>query len=86
MYFHVAFLLLQAILFNEGAINALFNLVPPATALGSCFTFLPEEGVILPDELQAIQISFSSTILGKFTEEFRFNVNGAPEPVTLTIR
>ncbi|XP_054055083.1 hydrocephalus-inducing protein homolog isoform X14 [Rissa tridactyla] len=76
----------EAILFNEGAINALFNLVPPATALGSCFTFLPEEGVILPDELQAIQISFSSTILGKFTEEFRFNVNGAPEPVTLTIR
>ncbi|NXW35355.1 HYDIN protein, partial [Phaetusa simplex] len=58
----------EVILFNKGAINALFNLVPPATALGSCFTFLPEEGVILPDELQAIQISFSSTILGKFTE------------------
>ncbi|KAM6352746.1 hydrocephalus-inducing protein homolog isoform 6-T13 [Alca torda] len=76
----------EAILFNKGAINALFSLVPPATALGSCFTFLPEEGIILPDELQAIQISFRSTILGKFTEEFRFNVNGAPEPVILTIR
>ncbi|NWU55618.1 HYDIN protein, partial [Dromas ardeola] len=58
----------EVILFNKGAINALFNLVPPATALGSCFTFLPEEGIILPDELQAIRISFSSTILGKFTE------------------
>ncbi|NWY49823.1 HYDIN protein, partial [Chionis minor] len=76
----------EAILFNKGAIDALFSLVPPATALGSCFTFLPEEGVILPDELQVIQISFSSTILGKFTEEFRFGVNGSPEPVTLTIR
>ncbi|XP_009881567.1 PREDICTED: hydrocephalus-inducing protein homolog [Charadrius vociferus] len=76
----------EAILFNKGAITALFNLVPPVTALGSCFTFLPEEGIILPDELQAIQISFSSTILGKFTEEFRFSVNGSPEPVTLTVR
>ncbi|XP_074007853.1 hydrocephalus-inducing protein homolog [Numenius arquata] len=76
----------EVILFNKGAINGLFSLVPPATALGSCFTFLPEEGIILPDELQAIQISFSSTILGKFTEEFRFSVNGTPEPVTLTIR
>ncbi|NWH50429.1 HYDIN protein, partial [Fregata magnificens] len=76
----------EAILFNKGAISALFNLVPPATALGSCFTFLPREGVILPDELQVIQISFSSTILGQFTEEFRFSVNGSPEPVTLTIR
>ncbi|NXE09199.1 HYDIN protein, partial [Lophotis ruficrista] len=76
----------EAILFNKGAIDAPFNLIPPATALGSCFTFLPWEGVILPDEFQVIQISFSSTILGKFTEEFRFSVNGCPEPVTLTIR
>ncbi|NXK25313.1 HYDIN protein, partial [Arenaria interpres] len=73
-------------LFNKGAISGLFTLVPPVTALGSCFTFLPEEGIILPDELQAIRISFSSTILGKFTEEFRFSVNGTSEPVTLTIR
>ncbi|NXS48372.1 HYDIN protein, partial [Balaeniceps rex] len=73
-------------LFNKGAIDAPFNLVPPATALGSCFTFLPREGIILPDGLQVIQISFSSTILGQFMEEFRFSVNGSPEPVTLTIR
>lgn len=86
MYFHFAFLLLQVVLFNKGAIDAVFNLVPPATALGSCFTFLPQEGIILPDGLQVIRISFSSTILGEFTEEFRFSVNGSPEPVTLTIR
>ncbi|XP_035754614.1 hydrocephalus-inducing protein homolog isoform X2 [Egretta garzetta] len=76
----------EAILFNKGAIDAVFNLVPPATALGSCFTFLPQEGIILPDRLQVIQISFSSTILGQFTEEFRFSVDGSPKPVTLTIR
>ncbi|KAM9269036.1 LOW QUALITY PROTEIN: hydrocephalus-inducing protein homolog [Cariama cristata] len=76
----------EAILFNKGAIDAVFSLVPPATALGSCFTFLPREGIILPDGLQVIQISFSSTTLGQFTEEFRFNVDGSCEPVTLTIR
>ncbi|NXG68880.1 HYDIN protein, partial [Baryphthengus martii] len=76
----------EAILFNRGVIDAFFSFVPPATALGSCFTFLPQEGIILPDGLQVIQISFSSTILGQFTEEFRFNVKGSPEPVTLTIR
>ncbi|XP_026722915.1 hydrocephalus-inducing protein-like [Athene cunicularia] len=74
------------VLFNKGAIDAVFNLVPPATALGSCFTFLPQEGIILPEGLQVIRISFSSTSLGEFTEEFRFSVTGSPEPVTLTIR
>ncbi|NWX91311.1 HYDIN protein, partial [Nothoprocta pentlandii] len=76
----------EAILFNKGAIDALFSVDPPSTALGSCFTFHPCEGLILPEELQVIQISFRSTILGEFTEEFRFSVNGSPEPVTLTIR
>ncbi|XP_067158936.1 hydrocephalus-inducing protein homolog [Apteryx mantelli] len=76
----------QAILFNKGAIDALFALIPPATALGSCFTFRPQEGLILPEGLQVIQISFKSTILGEFTEEFKFSVDGSPKPVTLTIR
>ncbi|KAM6324924.1 hydrocephalus-inducing protein homolog [Podargus strigoides] len=76
----------EVILFNKGAIDGVFSLVPPATALGSCFTFLPQEGIIVPGGLQVIRISFSSTILGQFREEFRFNVDGSPEPVTLTIR
>ncbi|XP_009996299.1 PREDICTED: hydrocephalus-inducing protein homolog [Chaetura pelagica] len=76
----------EVILFNKGAVHALFSLIPPATALGSCFSFLPDEGVILPQELQAIQVSFSSSLLGQFTEEFGFRVQGCPEPVTLTIR
>ncbi|NWI09406.1 HYDIN protein, partial [Crypturellus soui] len=76
----------EAVLFNKGAIDALFSVDPPTTALGSCFVFHPREGIILPEELQVIQISFRSTILGEFTEEFRFSVNGSPHPVTLTIR
>ncbi|XP_039769505.1 hydrocephalus-inducing protein homolog isoform X2 [Ornithorhynchus anatinus] len=76
----------EAILSNKGGIDALFNLIPPSTALGSCFTFNPNEGIIEPGGVQAIQISFSSAILGEFKEHFLFNVNGSPEPVKLTIR
>ncbi|XP_062997557.1 hydrocephalus-inducing protein homolog [Elgaria multicarinata webbii] len=76
----------EAALSNQGAIDALFNLVRPSTALGSCFTFQPNEGILEPGSHQAIQITFSSTMLGHFCEEFRFNVNGSPQPVNLVIR
>ncbi|XP_046781643.1 hydrocephalus-inducing protein homolog isoform X4 [Gallus gallus] len=76
----------EAILFNKGAIDALFHMVPPSTALGSCFAFVPREGLIPPGGLQHIHISFCSTILGQFTEEFGVTVHGCPQPVTLTVR
>ncbi|XP_053944033.1 hydrocephalus-inducing protein homolog [Cuculus canorus] len=76
----------EVILFNKGAVDASFSLVHPTTALASCFTFDPWEGIISPDGLQVIKISFSSTILGKFKRAFKFRVKGSPEFVTLTIR
>ncbi|NXB03450.1 HYDIN protein, partial [Cnemophilus loriae] len=76
----------EAILLNSGPIEAPFSLVPPSTAMGSCFTFLPQEGIVAPDRLQAIRISFCPTVLGEFKEEFRFRVTDSPKPVTLTIR
>ncbi|XP_053911597.1 hydrocephalus-inducing protein homolog, partial [Cuculus canorus] len=76
----------EVILFNKGAIDASFSLVHPTTALASCFTFVPREGIISPDGLQVIKIFFSSTILGKFKEAFKFRMKGSPEFVTLTIR
>ncbi|NWI85348.1 HYDIN protein, partial [Pitta sordida] len=76
----------EVILFNKGPIESAFRLIPPTTAMGSCFTFLPQEGIVAPGGLQAIRISFRSTILGEFKEEFWFSVTGSPEPVTLTIR
>ncbi|KAB0347974.1 hypothetical protein FD754_012831 [Muntiacus muntjak] len=75
-----------AVLSNKGIIDALFNVIPPVSPLGACFVFIPKEGIIEPSGVQAIQISFSSTILGHFEEEFLVNVNGSPEPVKLTIR
>ncbi|XP_053255366.1 hydrocephalus-inducing protein homolog [Podarcis raffonei] len=76
----------EAILSNKGAIDALFSLIWPSTALGACFTFQPSEGIIEPGGHQAIQVTFSCTILGQFFEEFKFSVNGSPQPVILVIR
>uniref|UniRef100_A0A2K6GI04 HYDIN axonemal central pair apparatus protein n=1 Tax=Propithecus coquereli TaxID=379532 RepID=A0A2K6GI04_PROCO len=76
----------EAILYNKGSIDALFCVIPPTSPLGACFVFSPKEGIIEPSGVQAVQISFSSAILGHFEEEFLVNVNGAPEPVKLTIR
>ncbi|XP_061217731.1 hydrocephalus-inducing protein homolog isoform X3 [Neopsephotus bourkii] len=76
----------EAILLNKGAIDAPFSLVLPATALGSCFTFTPQEGIVLLGGYQVIRISFRPTILGQFTEEFMFSIDRSPEPVALTIR
>ncbi|XP_052022456.1 hydrocephalus-inducing protein homolog [Apodemus sylvaticus] len=76
----------EAILSNKGSIDALFNVIPPTSAMGACFVFNPKEGIIEPSGVQAVQISFSSTMLGHFEEEFLIDVNGSPEPVKLTIK
>ncbi|KAJ7312066.1 hypothetical protein JRQ81_006401 [Phrynocephalus forsythii] len=76
----------EAVLSNEGAIDALFSLRWPSTPLASCFTFQPSEGIIEPGSHQALHITFSSTLLGDFWEEFQVNVNGSPQPVSLVIR
>ncbi|XP_054435188.1 hydrocephalus-inducing protein homolog [Pteronotus mesoamericanus] len=76
----------EATLSNKGSIDALFDVISPTSALGACFVFSPKEGIIEPSGVQAIQITFSSAILGCFEEEFLVNVNGSPEPVKLTIR
>ncbi|XP_072823786.1 hydrocephalus-inducing protein homolog [Vicugna pacos] len=76
----------EAVLSNKGSIDALFNVIAPTSAVGACFVFSPKEGIIEPSGVQAVQVSFSSAILGHFEEEFLVSVNGAPEPVKLTIR
>ncbi|TRZ17353.1 hypothetical protein HGM15179_009768 [Zosterops borbonicus] len=76
----------EAILLNRGRIEAPFSLVPPTTAMGSCFTFLPQEGTVVPGRPEAIRISFCPTILGDFEEQFQFSVAGSPTPALLTIK
>ncbi|NXQ53654.1 HYDIN protein, partial [Anthoscopus minutus] len=55
-------------LLNSGPIEAAFSLAPPSTAMGSCFTFLPQEGRVAPNRHQDIWISFCPTMLGEFEE------------------
>ncbi|XP_027554064.1 LOW QUALITY PROTEIN: hydrocephalus-inducing protein homolog [Neopelma chrysocephalum] len=87
LFFDDIFTIKPVILFNKGPIEAHpFSLIPPTTSVGSCSTFLPQLGIIPPDGLQAISISFRTTIPGEFKEEFQFCVPQAPKPVTLTIR
>ncbi|XP_077642560.1 hydrocephalus-inducing protein homolog [Lonchura striata] len=76
----------KAVLLNKGPIDASFSLIPPSTAMGSFFSFLPQEGIVAPHGLQVIQISFCPTMLGEFKEQFSFHVHKSPKPVTLTIR
>ncbi|NWV17226.1 HYDIN protein, partial [Origma solitaria] len=76
----------KVILLNEGPIEAPFKLVPPTTPIGSCITFLPQEGIVTPNRFRGIQISFCPTILGEFKEEFHFSVSGSPTPVIFTIK
>ncbi|XP_055993028.1 hydrocephalus-inducing protein homolog [Sorex fumeus] len=76
----------ETVLSNKGSIDALFNLIPPVSVFGTCFTFSPKEGIIERSGVQALQICFTSSTLGHFEEEFLFNVSGSPEPVKLTIR
>ncbi|NXA71691.1 HYDIN protein, partial [Thryothorus ludovicianus] len=73
-------------LINKGAIHALFTFIPSTSKVGRCFKFAPEEGVIAPGGIQTIQISFSTTILGKLEEEFQFSVAGSPKSVILRIK
>ncbi|XP_065519893.1 hydrocephalus-inducing protein-like, partial [Lathamus discolor] len=75
----------RVFLLNRGVTETPFSVVSPERVLGSCFTFGPREGMLLPFDHQAIWISFNASVVGQFTEEFQFNVKGSPEPLTLTV-
>ena len=71
---------------NQGCIEGNYSLLPSSSLFGPKFTFNPSSGQLLPDALQAIQISFSSSTLGKFDEEFTWEVDKAPLPLKLRIK
>ncbi|XP_064242784.1 hydrocephalus-inducing protein homolog isoform X2 [Passer domesticus] len=73
-------------LINQGALDAPFTYIPSTTNVDFSFKFAPEEGIIAPGGTQTIQVSFKTTMLGWFQEEFRFSVAESPTPVILTIR
>ena len=74
----------EVVLANKGDIDAIFSLIPTNTVFGPCFHFNPSEGIVMPEGHQAIQITFSSAVLGDFKEEFQFQIDGASEKLKLT--
>ena len=68
----------EVVLANKGDIDAIFSILPTNSVFGPCFNFNPSEGIVMPDGHQAIQISFSSAVLGDFKEEFMVQIDGSP--------
>ncbi|XP_043935458.1 hydrocephalus-inducing protein homolog [Protopterus annectens] len=76
----------EIILANKGEIDAIFSVVSPPTVFGQCFMFNPNEGIILPRGHQAMEVTFQSSILGDFVEDFFFSVDGSPDKIKVTFR
>lgn len=73
----------EIVLANRGDIDAMFSLLPSNSSCRPCFQLNPAEGIIMPGGFQAIQVFFSSRIVGNFVEEFCFQVDGLSDPVTV---
>ncbi|KAJ3106206.1 hypothetical protein HDU97_006839 [Phlyctochytrium planicorne] len=76
----------EVFLENRGDIDFKYSLQRPPTLFGPKFRFSPESGSLAVGEQQLIKIHFNSDILGAFTEEFNFQLDGAPAPLSLTFR
>lgn len=68
---------------NKGDIDAHFQVEPSNSTFGPRFTFYPSKGRIAPGEYQAIQVVFSSPLLGEFNEIFDWTVDGLPEKIQI---
>ncbi len=75
----------EVVLANKGDIDAIFSIMPQNTVFGPKFSFNPSEGIVMPDGHQAIQVTFNSSILGDFEEEFSIQIDGSPETLKLVL-
>ncbi|XP_041964608.1 hydrocephalus-inducing protein homolog isoform X2 [Alosa sapidissima] len=76
----------EVLLTNKGLIAASYRVLDPSSALGLCFSFSPVTGRIPPGDCHALEVTFSSSTLGAFSEDFYFAVEGNPLPLVLTFR
>ncbi|XP_025115052.1 hydrocephalus-inducing protein-like isoform X4 [Pomacea canaliculata] len=76
----------EIVLANKGDIDAIYSVLPNSSLFGPCFSFNPAEGIVMPGGHQAIQIAFSSSHLGDFSEEFSFQVDGLPDNLKVTLK
>ena len=71
---------------NRGEIEAEFRLLPSASVVGQRFTFEPSFGVLSVGQIQPIQVTFSSDLLGDFAESFQWDVKGSSQSLYLGFR
>ncbi|XP_067853715.1 hydrocephalus-inducing protein homolog [Heptranchias perlo] len=76
----------EMLLANKGDIPAVYSLIPALTPVGSCFSFNPREGTLLPGGYQVLEVTFKSTILGEFIEDLHFSADGSPQPIQVTFK
>ncbi|KAI8854495.1 hypothetical protein BC829DRAFT_439199 [Chytridium lagenaria] len=76
----------EVFLENRGDIDFNYSIQRPTSMFGPKFKFYPESGSLAVGEQQLVRISFNSDILGAFTEEFYFQMEGSPTPLLLTFR
>ncbi|VDL90357.1 unnamed protein product [Schistocephalus solidus] len=78
----------ELVVANACEIDAIFSVKPlSSSAFSDCFSFSHDEGLISPQDYQAVDITFCSPDrLGKFNESFEFLFDGSPNPEIITIR
>jgi len=64
---------------NRGEIEAKFELISNNTPFGKMFKFSTDDGVLGVGEKIPLSITFQSTILGEFSENFRWRLGGSSE-------
>lgn len=68
---------------NKGEIEAKFELIPNETPFGKMFHFQIEKGTLGVGERIFCRIDFCSTILGEFSETFKWKLEGSTETLSI---
>ncbi|VDK86132.1 unnamed protein product [Dibothriocephalus latus] len=78
----------ELVVANSCEIDAIFSVKAQASSgFSDCFSFSHDEGLISPQDYQAVDITFCSPDrLGKFNESFEFLFDGSPDPEIITIK
>ncbi|KAL2094102.1 hypothetical protein ACEWY4_011414 [Coilia grayii] len=76
----------EVLLSNKGLIAASYQLLEPSSAQGRCFSVSPRAGRIPPGECHTLEVTFTSSTLGVFSEDFHFAIEGNPLTLILTFR
>ena len=76
----------QVSIINKGDISAQWHFESSLTKFGNKFSFNPKEGQLAPGDSQVLDIVFESDVLGEFSENFRFALQGNEDMLVCQIK